>query len=65
MPNTKVTSDNSGNQVLHSTGPATVYAPPSTGQPIAITNAGNRNEVHGQILTGSVVYGPVLDNPGR
>jgi len=65
MADTKITIDNSGNQIKHSTGPATVFSPPSTAQPIAITSAGSRNEVHGQILTGGVVYGPVFDNPGR
>jgi len=63
MPTTKITIDESGNQILHSVGPAATPLPPSAGQPVSSLSAGNRNAVHGQVNATSIVQGPVFDNP--
>lgn len=65
MPDTKITDDNSGNQVRHSN-PATHPLPTSAGQTVTVVKGGNTPAVHGQVSGGgTTIYGPVFDNPGQ
>lgn len=64
MPDTKITTDNSTNQIRHSN-PAVSPLPASAGQAIVVTKGGNIPSVHGQVSAGGVnIFGPVFDNPG-